>query len=61
MSCSWATATTTSSTFPTIEALTEGGYGTEPYVAPAEAGAGERIIDRALIHLYQMRGLLPPG
>jgi hypothetical protein len=42
--------------FPTIEGLAESGYGTEPYTAPAEAGAGERIIDRALIQLYQMRG-----
>lgn len=44
--------------FPTIEAASEGGYGTEPPVSPAETGAGERIMDRALIHLYQMRGLL---
>jgi hypothetical protein len=45
--------------FPTIEAAGEGGYGTEPVVAPAELGAGERVVDRALIHLYQMRGQLP--
>lgn len=44
--------------FPTIEAASEGGYGTEPPVSPAETGAGERIMDRALIHLYQMRGRL---
>ena len=44
--------------FPTIEAISEGGYGTEPPVSPAEIGAGERIMDRALIHLYQMRGLV---
>jgi hypothetical protein len=42
--------------FPTIEATAEKGYGTDPAVSPAESGAGERIIDRALIHLYQMRG-----
>ncbi len=41
--------------FPTIEAASEGGYGTEPYLASAEIGAGERIVDRALIHLYKMR------
>lgn len=44
--------------FPTIEAVSEGGYGTEPPVSPAEIGAGEKIMDRALIHLYQMRGQL---
>lgn len=44
--------------FPTIEAASEGGYGTVPPVSSAEIGAGERIMDRALIHLYQMRGQL---
>lgn len=44
--------------FPTIEAVAEGGYGTEGYSAPAELGAGERIMDRALVHLYEMRGKL---
>ncbi|MGH7221818.1 MAG: neutral/alkaline non-lysosomal ceramidase N-terminal domain-containing protein [Gemmataceae bacterium] len=42
--------------FPTIEAASEGGYGTVPPVSSAEIGAGERVMDRALIHLYQMRG-----
>jgi len=41
--------------FPTIEAAAEGGYGADPEVAPAEVGAGERIMDRALFHLYDMR------
>jgi hypothetical protein len=45
--------------FPTIEAAAEGGSGTEPYVAPAEVGSGERVMDRALVHLYRMRGKLP--
>jgi hypothetical protein len=44
---------------PTIEAASEGGYGTEPPMSAAELGAGERIMDRALIHLYRMRGILP--
>ena len=44
--------------FPTIEAVAEGGYGTEGYSAPAELGAGEKIMDRALIHLFEMRGKL---
>ncbi len=46
--------------FPTIEAVAEKGYGTDPAVSPAELGAGERIMDRALIHLFQMRGQIPP-
>jgi hypothetical protein len=44
--------------FPTIEAAAEGGYGTEPYLSPAELGAGERVMDRALLRLYEMRGKL---
>jgi hypothetical protein len=44
--------------FPTIEAVTEGGYGTSPPVAMAELGAGERVIDRALMRLYRLRGML---
>jgi hypothetical protein len=44
--------------FPTIEAVSEGGYGTEPPVSPAELGAGEHIMDRALIHLYDLRSPL---
>jgi neutral ceramidase len=42
--------------FPTIEAAAEGGYGADPQVAVAEVGAGERMMDRALIDLYEMRG-----
>jgi hypothetical protein len=42
--------------FPTIEAAAEGGYGADPQVAVAEVGAGERIMDQALIDLYEMRG-----
>jgi hypothetical protein len=44
--------------FPTIEAASEAGYGTEPPVAMAELGAGETMMNRALVHLYQMRGKL---
>jgi len=46
--------------FPTIEAASEGGYGTDPPVSPAEIGAGERVMDRALEQLYRMRGKLTP-
>jgi neutral ceramidase len=45
--------------FPTIEAVAEGGYGTQTPVATAELGAGERMTDRALTLLYQMRGKIP--
>lgn len=39
--------------FPTIEASAEGGYGTVAPIAVAEPGAGERMTDRALIHLLR--------
>jgi hypothetical protein len=45
--------------FPTIQAVSEGGYGTGLPIAVAELGAGEKVIDRALIHLYRLRGLVP--
>ena len=45
--------------FPTIEAASEGGYGADFTVSPVEIGAGERMMDRALIHLYQLQGRLP--
>lgn len=44
--------------FPTIEAVAEGGYGADAQVSPVEIGAGERIMDRALVDLYEMRGKL---
>jgi neutral ceramidase len=44
--------------FPTIEAAAQGGYGADRTVAPVEVGAGERVMDRALVLLYQMRGRL---
>jgi len=45
--------------FPTIEGAAEGGYGAEPGVSAAEVGAGERMMDRALMRLYSMRGKRP--
>ncbi len=42
--------------FPTIEAVAEGGYGADPPVAPAAVGAGEQIMNAALIWLYQFLG-----
>ncbi|MBX7103740.1 MAG: neutral/alkaline non-lysosomal ceramidase N-terminal domain-containing protein [Gemmataceae bacterium] len=45
--------------FPTIEAMSEGGYGSTLPVAVSEPGAGEKLTDRALIELYRLRGKLP--
>lgn len=42
--------------FPTIEAASEGGYGADPGVALAELGAGEQMMDRALINIYRLQG-----
>src|SRR6202035_5627202 len=48
--------------FPTIEAAAEGGYGADNTVAPAEVGAGERIMDRALMDLLELQDKIrPPG
>ena len=44
---------------PTIEAAAEGGYGADPRMSPIELGAGETLLDRALIALYRMRGKFP--
>jgi hypothetical protein len=42
--------------FPTIEAASEGGYGADPGVSLAELGAGEQMMDRALINIYRLQG-----
>ncbi len=41
--------------FPTIEAVAEGGYGADAQVAPAQIGAGESLMNQALMWLYQIR------
>lgn len=46
--------------FPTIEAASEGGYGADPTVSPVELGAGETMMNRALINLYSMLGKFSP-
>ncbi len=46
--------------FPTIEAASEGGYGGDPSVSPVAVGAGEAIMDQALINIYTMLGKFPP-
>jgi neutral ceramidase len=42
--------------FPTIEATAEGGYGADPMVGWVSLGAGEHMMDRALIHIQTMLG-----
>lgn len=44
---------------PTIEAASEAGYGADPRMSPIALGAGEALLDRALIALYRMRGRFP--
>jgi len=43
--------------FPTIQAASEGGYGAS-YSTYVEVGAGERLVDNAIIHLHKMTGNL---
>ena len=45
--------------FPTIEAVSEGGYGADPPVSPAEIGAGERCMNQALVNIYTLLGKFP--
>lgn len=42
--------------FPTIEAVAEGGYGADSSVSPAAVGAGEEMMNTALLWLYRMLG-----
>jgi hypothetical protein len=46
--------------FPTIEAASEGGYGGDAAVAPVQIGAGEEMMNQALINIYTMLGKFPP-
>lgn len=45
--------------FPTIEATSEGGYGADEAVSPVAIGAGETMMNRALINIYTLLGRLP--
>lgn len=44
--------------FPTIHAAVTGGYGGNTIVTRVEVGAGERMVDRGLIHIYRALGKL---
>lgn len=46
--------------FPTIEAASEGGYGADAQVSMVQIGAGEAMMNQALINLYTMLGKFPP-
>ncbi len=42
--------------FPTIEGVAEGGYGADNQVSPVAIGAGEELMNSALLSLYRMSG-----
>ena len=44
--------------FPTIRDAAVGGYGANTIVTRVEVGAGERMVDRGLIHIYRLLGKL---
>ena len=44
--------------FPTLKAASEGGYGTASATTWIEVGAGERMVNQALIRTYEMLGRL---
>lgn len=46
--------------FPTIRAAVEGGYGAEGLVARIEVGAGEAMVNSAIVRLLTMQGMLKP-
>ena len=45
--------------FPTIQSTTEGGYGAAARTQ-VEVGAGERLVNRALINLFYLAGKISP-
>jgi neutral ceramidase len=44
--------------FPTIRDAVQGGYGANTIVTRVEVGAGERMVERGLIHIYRILGKL---
>jgi hypothetical protein len=42
---------------PTIQAAVEGGYGAD-YNTTVETGAGEMLVDRGIVDLLKLRGIL---
>ncbi|MFH1738977.1 MAG: neutral/alkaline non-lysosomal ceramidase N-terminal domain-containing protein [bacterium] len=46
--------------FPTIKAAVEGGYGADSLTTFVEVGAGEAMVDHAIVTLYKMLDMLKP-
>jgi len=46
--------------FPTLQAAAEGGYGAADATTWVAVGAGERMVDHALIRIHEMLGRLTP-
>jgi hypothetical protein len=44
--------------FPTLRAAVEGGYGANSLTTRTEVGAGEAMVNHALVKLYKMLGKL---
>ncbi len=44
--------------FPTVEAASQGGYGADPQMSWAALGAGEQMMNKALINIFTMQGKL---
>jgi hypothetical protein len=44
--------------FPTIRDAVVGGYGANTITTRVEVGAGERMVDRGLVHIYRILGML---
>ena len=42
--------------FPTIEGAAQGGYGADPMVSWVSVGAGEAMMNKALVNIYTMMG-----
>ncbi len=42
--------------FPTVESTAEGGYGCDPLVSWVSLGAGEEMMNKALINIYTLSG-----
>jgi hypothetical protein len=42
--------------FPTIEGVSEGGYGADAMVSWVPVGMGEQMMDKALINIYTALG-----
>jgi neutral ceramidase len=54
---SYSTGGTWAGYMPTILAAVEGGYGAD-YNTTVEVGTGERLVDRAVVKIFELRGLL---